>query len=203
MVKVKVYVEGAARHSDLDRSLCREAFSKFFAAAGLEGKRPRTVPCGGRKQAYDAFVTAVKNAKADELPILLVDSEIAVPPGMTVWQHLKARLGDNWDKPESASDEQAFLMVQVMETWFVADRETLRSFFGQHFREQAIPAWPDLEQVPKADIYAALGLATAACGKKKYAKGRLSFDLLSRISPGKVEVESPYAKAFLDRMRNL
>ncbi len=202
-MKVKVYVEGAARHSELDRSLCREAFSKFFAAAGLEGKRPRTVPCGGRKQAYDAFLTAVKTVQADELPLLLVDSEIAVPPGMTVWQHLKARPGDNWDKPEGTTDDQAFLMVQVMETWFVADRETLKTFFGQHFREQAIPTRPDLEQVPKPNIYAVLDQATAACGEKKYAKGKLSFDLLSRISPAKVEAASPHAKAFLDRLRNL
>ena len=202
-MKVKVYVEGAARHSDLDRSLCREAFSKFFAAAGLEGKRPRTVPCGGRKQAYDLFLTAVKNAKADEFPILLVDSESAVSPGMTVWQHLKSRSGDNWDKPDRAADNQAFLMVQVMETWFVADRELLKTFFGQHFREQAIPVWPDLEQVPKLDVYDALSRATAGCGEKKYAKGRLSFDLLSRISPAKVEDESPHAKAFLECLRNL
>src|SRR5438876_6001956 len=86
---VKVYVEGGAQDSALDRSLCRQAFSKFFTAAGLGGKLPRTVPCGGRKAAYDLFVTAVNNSKQNELSLLLVDSETAVQKGQTVWGHLK------------------------------------------------------------------------------------------------------------------
>ena len=91
---VKLYVEGGAPDSSLDRSLCRQAFSKFFTAAGLEGRLPRTVPCGGRKAAYDAFVTAVNNPRPGDLPLLLVDSETAVQNGRTVWEHLKFRPGD-------------------------------------------------------------------------------------------------------------
>src|SRR6266700_8008904 len=81
---VKIYVEGGAQDSALDRSLCRRAFSKLFTAAGLAGKLPRTVPCGGRKAAYDAFVAAVNNPMPGELALLLVDSEAAVLKGSTV-----------------------------------------------------------------------------------------------------------------------
>src|SRR5580658_8201552 len=115
---VKVYVEGGAQDSALERSLCRQAFSRFFSAdSRLKGKLPRTVPCGGRKAAFDAFVTAVRNPESEVLPLLLVDSEIGVARGNTVWQHLKSRPGDNWEKPEGVADDQAYLMVQVMETW--------------------------------------------------------------------------------------
>ena len=31
-------------------------------------------------------------------------------------------------------------MVQCMENWFLADRETLRAYFGQGYKETALPA---------------------------------------------------------------
>lgn len=199
----KIYVEGAAQDSDLDRAQCRKSFREFFTKAGLQGKLPRIVPCGGRQRAYDAFVTAARNPQSDGLPLLLVDSETAVQEGMTVWAHLKARPGDKWDKPEGAKDDQAFLMVQVMESWFLADREALKSFFGEHFREQAIPKWPHLEDVPKKTVLRALDQATAACESRRYAKGDMSFSLLADISPAEVEKSSPHAKALFERLRNL
>jgi len=202
-VVAKIYVEGAAQNSYRARTLCRQSFTKFFSKAGLEGKLPRIVPCGGRKRTYDNFKTAMKTRQADELPLLLVDSETAVKTGKTVWEHLKARPGDNWDKPEGAKDDQAFLMVQVMETWFLADCEALKSFFGQHLREAAFKKWPHLEDVPKESVYRALDQATAACGPKRYAKGDMSFSLLAETSPAKVEKASPAAKALFGCLRNL
>jgi hypothetical protein len=201
-VNIKLYVEGAARHSDFDRAVCRQAFSEFFAAAGLQ-HRPRTVPCGGRQPAYDAFVTAVKTRRPGELPLLLVDSETPMAPGMTKWRHLQTRPGDNWNQPEGAGEDQVFLMVQVMETWLIADREALQEFFKPNFKENKIPVWPQLEHVSKAAVYDALAGATAECGQKKYSKGQLSFQLLKGISPAKVEAACPHAKALFDRLRNL
>jgi hypothetical protein len=200
MVTVKLYVEGAGQ-TDLERSQCRQAFSKFFESAGLAGKLPRTVPCGGRQSAYDAFITALRSAKAGDLPLLLVDAEGAVAMGQTVWQHLKSR--DNWDKPAGVGDDQAFLMVQVMETWFLADREMLRAYFGPEFAEKHLHAWPSLEDVPKQTVYDALERATANCKQKAYAKGKVSFEVLEKVDPGKVEIACPHAKAFLERMRRL
>jgi hypothetical protein len=200
---VKLYVEGGARDSALERSLCRQAFSRFFSAdPRLKGNLPRTVPCGGRKAAYDAFVTEVRNASPAVLPLLLVDSEIGVTGGQTVWEHLKSRPGDEWEKPEGVTNGQAFLMVQVMETWLIADREAMERFFGANFRQAAIPAWPNLEEAPKRAVYESLERATAYCGARKYAKGRLSFDLLAHISPAKVEAASPHARELFERLRH-
>jgi hypothetical protein len=115
---------------------------------------------------------------------------------------LKFRPGDEWEKPEGVTDDQAFLMVQVMETWFIADREALELFFGAGFRRASIPAWQKLEEIPKRSVYEALDKATADCGARKYAKGRLSFDLLGNISPSKVEAGCPHARELFERLRN-
>jgi hypothetical protein len=199
MVSVKLYVEGAGQ-TDFERTQCREAFSTFFAAADrLAKKRPRTIPCGGRQAAYKLFVCALKSSGQDELPLLLVDSEGPVSPGHTVWQHLKAR--DGWDRPEGAGDTDAFLMVQVMETWFVADKEMLKNYFGPDFNEKHLLKWQNLEAVPKLTVYEVLEKATATCKKKSYAKGKISFEMLAKLDPKKVENACPHAKKLFDRLR--
>ena len=103
MVRVKLYVEGAAARNDLMRQQCREAFSVFFQAARVT-LRPRTVPCGGRQAAYDAFANAVGAGKWDELAVLLVDSEDSLGDGLSKWQHLKRR--DDWDRPDGVGEDR-------------------------------------------------------------------------------------------------
>ncbi len=198
-MKVKLYVEGAAARNDLMRQRCREAFSVFFQAARVT-LRPRTVPCGGRQAAYDAFVNAVSTGKPDELPLLLVDSEDAIAVDLSKWQHLKRR--DDWDRPDGVGDDQVFLMVQVMESWFLADRAALRHHFGSCFSEQPFRSWPDLEAIPKQTVYDVLQKASAAC-TQPYRKGDISFKILGSLNPGKVEAACPHASELLERLRNL
>jgi len=161
---------------------------------------PGIVRGQGRTRTFDLFVTAVKNPRPGVLPLLLVDSEGALAEGSTVWQHLKVR--DKWEKPIEAGDDQAFLMVQLMESWFLADRGLLRAFFGASLREEGLRAWPSLESVPKETVLATLDRATAAC-HTPYAKGKVSFELLERLNPESVEKACPNAKRLLDHLRGL
>jgi len=94
-------------------------------------------------------------------------------------------------------------MVQCMETWFLADREALACFFASGFREKAILKWPDLEGLEKDKVFEILASATKLHKKKAYAKGKLSFELLAKISPSKVEKACPHAARFLNVLRNL
>ena len=151
-------------------------------------------------QTFDMFATAIGSPRPGELPLLLVDSEDPVAPGHTVWQHLKAR--DNWDRPNGAADDRAFLMVQVMETWFLADRDLLRQYFGAALREQHLRQWPALEALTKDTVLNTLVQATAGC-TRSYSKGRVSYELLAKLNPGDVEAKCPHAKALLDRLKNL
>lgn len=199
MVSARIYAEGGG-DGELLHTLFRQAWHEFFQAAGIE-RMPRVIAGGGRSHTYDLFLTAMKTRKPDDLPLLLLDSEGPVRKDDTVWQHLKAR--DNWDKPNGAADDQAFLMVQVMESWFVADLKMLEEHFGASFRAHPLKAWPSLEDVPKETVLAALEKATDDCGKARYAKGKVSFRLLGKLNPDKVETACPHAKALLDRLRNL
>lgn len=199
LVTVKIYAEGGGPGQLYD-SLFRAAWKQFFQAAGLAGRLPRVVRGEGRTQTFDLFVTAVRNRRAGEMALLLVDSEQEVADGKTPWQHLKSR--DNWDKPQEAGHDDAFLMVQVMETWFLTDRQMLRDYFGAELREQHLPKWTIPEAVAKQTVFDALHQATAGCSKP-YSKGKVSFDLLSRVNPGFVQAACPHAMALLNRLREI
>ena len=165
---------------------------------------PKVSACGSRKEACDDFCTATRNAKDDEFPIMLVDSEEAVEPGANAWQHLKDRKSDGWDKPESASDENAHLMVQCMEAWFLADRNSLASYFGQGFSENALPKSEDVENIHKDDLFLYLRNATRSCkGKGQYSKDRHSYQILENLDHQKVANASPHAKRFFDTLRKI
>lgn len=195
-----IYIEGGGDRGDNLARLFRRSWTRFFAAAGLEGRMPRVVRGGGRARTFDLFRTAVGSPRRGQVPFLLVDSEAGVAAGRSGWRHLHAR--DGWDQPPGAQDDQVFLMVQVMETWLVADRDALRRHFGTEFRESALPRWLNLEDVSKRDVHDALGRATAGCARP-YAKGKVSFDLLERIDPNEVETRCPHAKALLDGLRRI
>ena len=201
MVTAALYIEGGGEGKEL-RARFREGWKKFLDSAGVGG-RTKIVRGGGRQQTFARFATAVSDNSPGTVPFLLVDSEGPVAPGHSVWQHLRAR--DGWSRPAGAGDDQAFLMVQVMETWFLADRGALRSYFGTGFGEKALRAWPKLEDVPKSTVLEALERATVSCRKSysKGSKGKVSFELLEHIDPARVEAACPHAKAFLNQVRAL
>lgn len=191
-MNIKVYVEGGGNTNAL-RTRCREGFSEFFRKAGLEGRMPRIVASGGRQQAFDDFCTALKTAGAERFIVLLVDSEATVEAGHGPWTHLRSR--DDWDRPEEAADENVHLMVQCMEAWLLADRETLTTFYGNEFNRSALPAKNEIEDIAKKDILNGLKAATRHCSKKgEYGKGRHSFEILARIDPAKLTGASPHAR---------
>lgn len=198
MVTAKLYVEGAGPRR-AQQSQCRRAFAKFFESAGVKN-RPGVEPCGGRKEAYDSFCLASKVRDRASLPLLLVDAEETVVEGRTVWQHLKVR--DGWERPKGTTDDQAFLMVQVMETWFLADADALRRYFGPHFSDTPLRAWPALEAVPKQTVLEVLAKATVNC-KQAYRKGDVSFEILASLTPATVEAACPHAGKLLRRLMSL
>jgi hypothetical protein len=203
---VKLYVEGGGDTAAL-KTACREGFTTFVTNAGIKN-RPRIVACGSRRDAFDSFCTAIASG---EEAILLVDSEDIItaqnqqgePDTWQPWAHLKARAGDGWDKPKKATETGCHLMAQIMESWFLADRDALKTFFGQGFKENALPAANNaVESIAKQQVYNALAQATNNCKTKAaYGKGEHSFKLLTKINPAKVTKASPWAKRFVDELR--
>ena len=194
MVDFVLYVEGGGDTGKL-HDACRRGFRVFLEKAGVTKNRPRIVACGGRSRAYDKFRTALREGRR---ALLLIDSEASVKH-TSPWLHLHNRPGDGWTKPDNATDDHCHLMLECMENWFLADRETLRAFSGQDFRETALPPRSrDIETVPKATAIDALVKATQDCKPTlRYDKGERSFDLLARIDPAKVIKSSRWAKRFV------
>lgn len=201
---VKLYIEGGGDSAQL-KAACREGFRTFLDKAGVN-RKPRIVACGGRRDAYESWCIAIASG---EQALLLVDSEAPVaaqhqqgdPDTWKPWQHLKQR--DDWDKPANGDDAQCHLMVQVMESWFLADREALASFFGQGFSANRLPAATNpIEGIAKTQVYQSLANATKNCkSKATYGKGEHSFKLLALIEPAKVTDASDWARRFVDALR--
>lgn len=198
-MRVKLLVEGGGdgKRKPVNRE-CRKGFRLFLENAGLTGRMPEITACGGRRKAYDKF--AREHGKGDDdLVVLLVDAEGPVPSSLTPWEHLKAR--DDWGRPAGARDDQCHLMTQVMESWFLADLQTIRGYYGPNFQESAIPKRPNVEDAPKQDVLDGLDKAARRTAKRGYDKGKHSFEILARLEPGKVQQSAPSAKRFIEDMK--
>ncbi len=91
-------------------------------------------------------------------------------------------------------------MVQEMESWFLADIATLKSYFRQGFQENSLPKNPNVEEVPKQDVKRGLRQATRSTSKGTYSKGKHSFEILAALDPDKVRRKSDYAERFLSTL---
>lgn len=81
-------------------------------------------------------------------------------------------------------------MATCMETLCVADRPALDNHYGQKLQSSALPPLVNLEQRPRHEIQNALFHATRDC-PNAYAKGRRSFDLLSKLTPASLRQHLP------------
>jgi hypothetical protein len=197
---VKLFVEGGGDRNTL-KTECRNTFADFLKKADFSGKMPRIIACGSRRKAFESYTDEiVSGGKA----FLLVDSETTVEDkfqkgeicNWKPWAHLLSR--DGWIKPINAKDIDCHLMVQIMETWFIADIDTIISYFGQNFNRNALSKSNLIELISKKDIYNSLALATKSTNKGSYSKGDHSFQLLRLIDPKKVISLSPWTRRFLE-----
>jgi hypothetical protein len=162
---------------------------------------PRIVAGKSRQSTFDRFRTAVQVDDPDDLPLLLVDSEGPIAIGHNPWQHLNSRKDDPMPKPLNATNDECHLMVQLMESWFLADPQAVKRYFGTGVLMKHLKEVADIELVAKADVMTRLNSATKTSKHGKFDKARDSFELLSRIDPARVEIASRHAKRLLDFLR--
>ncbi|MEO5338479.1 MAG: DUF4276 family protein [Magnetospirillum sp. WYHS-4] len=188
----EVFVEGGG-NKNLDIKL-RQAFGMLADRAGLRGRMPKFVACGSRHEAYKDFVTALEHPEPGKTSLLLVDSEGPVSEE-SPWTHLGGREEGGWRQPPGATDGQCHFMVQAMESWFLADIPALRQYFGQDFKEKALPRG-SIEAASKAAVIEGLTKAAKMTRKGGYDKGRDSFGILKTLDIAKVRAASPWADRF-------
>ena len=115
---------------------------------------------------------------------------------------MSGRKEDKWDL-RFTEDTNVHLMVQVMETWIVADPQALAEYYGQRFGKARLPNRADLEEEPKKQVILALESATAATGKGTYGKIAHASALLMRINPKKVKARCPHCRRLFEELSRL
>lgn len=176
---------------------CRRGFGQLFEKVVVDGHRPKVIACGDRGSTYRDFQTDLRKGRKEFL-ILLVDSEESVSKGVTNWDHLRTRQGDQWERPPGTADEQAHLMVQCMESWFLADREALSEYYGEGFLIDSLPGRANVEEIVKRDVEQALQHVSQPTRKGQYHKTRHGFALLAVINPARVRAASLRARMLFE-----
>lgn len=179
--EIHVYYEG--------HKLLKEGFSRFFDQLRRRAHDRRCyfrlIPAGSGSAACDRFGVALR-ANKNIWNILLTDSE--GPDTGSLSESLRQEHG--WDK---SHQDSIFWMVEMMESWFHADKDKLEEFYGQRFRRNALKANPRVEEISKADLENGLKAATKDTLKGDYFDHKTSHGpkLLSLISPEKVQEAAP------------
>ena len=193
--EIRLYVEGGGDQSHT-KAIFRKGFSLFLndLVNIARGKRIRwsIIACGTRNHTYDNFLTALESHQ-NAFNVLLVDSEglVSNSPCKYLSEH------DNWILNRELIDN-CHLMVQIMESWLVADVSTLKSFYGQNFNENAIPRNSDVEMINKDDVKSSLKRATRNTTKGEYHKIRHGPELLGQLNISKIRQASNHC----DRLFN-
>jgi len=121
--------------------------------------------------------------------ILLRDSEGPHRPG------LSAEVCQKQGWPSYQAD-LIFWMVQMMESWFHADKEALERYYGNGFHRSALTANPNVEEISKQDLINGLNAATRNATKGKYHKTKHAPAILGLIDPARVQQAAPNCKRF-------
>ncbi|MET0400136.1 MAG: DUF4276 family protein [Longimicrobiaceae bacterium] len=188
--EIRIYVEGGGSDTNT-KARFRQSMGRFLDELRQKARERRigwqVIACGSRSDAFRDFRNA-HISHPNAMNFLLVDSE--GPVHMGVRDHLYNRAGDGWDLGDY-EDDQLHMMIQMMESWFLADREALQQYYGAGFKIGALPNNPHVEQIPKQDVQRSLRQATRETTKREYHKTRHGPDLLERISPSKVRDAAP------------
>ena len=190
--EIRLYIEGGGDQKETKGRL-RTAFGRFLREIRDRARAKHIawtiITCGGRTATFDAFQMALRS-NADATNILLVDAEGPVTHA-SPWEHLRTRKGDEWKNP-GCEDRRCHLMIQCMETWLVCDPEQLAAYYGQGFRENALPKNRDIEGVAKESIFRSLKEATRMTKTKgEYHKTQHAPEILERIRAAEVRRRAP------------
>ena len=168
---MRLYLEGSSK--------LRAPMSQFIRKA--TGRVDlKVVPCGSRDD-------AIKRCAKGSDSLLLIDSEGEVSSQLN--ERVASQIG---------RANYAFFMVQLMESWFLADRQTLQTYYGRGFNVRRLPTNQDIEAIPKGDAENGLRGATRDCAKGAYDKSAHAPDLLVQMNPSTVYNACPNFRHLID-----
>jgi hypothetical protein len=171
VTELRIYFEGDARL----RPGFRRFLDEIYGAAKTRRCRVELVATDGTPvQDYSNGLKANPQA----WNVLLLDSD--APASAFAEMCTGKRI-------EASKEGSVFWMVQIMESWFLADVSALRKYFGKRFREAATTGNPKVEEIPKVDVISRLNAAAGG----EYHKVKDGTNLLARIDPSKLRTAAP------------
>lgn len=184
---VRVYIEGGAK-GRTDDSDFRHGWKNFLIelhvlARNNDYQSLEVVRGKGRRETFDRF-RKYQAEHENDLRVLLVDAETAVPEGSRVWDIVAHREGDKWQRPPWATERHLYLMVHFVETWLLTDQNALQNFFKQGFISRRLPT-TNLEGRSKQDIIQALKAATRGSSKGSYRHSH-AHKIIETVCPDRV-----------------
>jgi hypothetical protein len=172
------------------------------------------------KQGLSAFLSEIRNrAREKRCSVRLIptngtpsrDFGIAIKTNTTSWNILllDSEGPDNGGLSASLCAEKGwgpsqtdsiFWMVEMMESWFHADKDALQSFYGRGFDRKALRANPEVEKIPKKDLRDGLKAATKDSSKGDYYDHKTSHGqkLLELIKPARVREAAPNCRRMFE-----
>ena len=179
VAQIRIYFEG-------DRRL-RPGLEAFLKPAIDLARKQRigfnAIAGGPTEETIRDFFDAVRDYP-EALVILLVDSDSRDDGNLI--RSIRSRSTWNKELGTGVQDSQIHFMVQVMESWFLADISTLERFYGNRFQRNRLPRNPAVEQISKDDVIRGLEGATRGTSKGKYNKTRHAPELLQRVDSSKL-----------------
>jgi len=172
---IRIYVEGGGNGKGTKAALRMgfQGFLKEFWEAARDRKfKLDIIACGDRRATEKGFEIA-RSKRPRAFSILLTDSDGPLAPQCT-------------------RDRQRHFMVQIMESWLIADPAALEDFYGQGFNANPVPSRRDVEAIDKGTVLSALERATERTQKGKYHKTKHAPKLLKRVDPKVVCSRAPY-----------
>jgi hypothetical protein len=187
VTEIRLYIEGGGSEEATKRPLragFHRLFSKINPVSRGRGVTPKPILCGGRDDTFKIFTHALED-HPDAINILLVDADCPVTTSRLT--HVKTHFNRHW---KGLLEGRCHLMVQVMESWFLADPTALRSFYSDGFNANPLRKSKNVESIGKDAVLKAIEAATRNSRKGKYDKIEHASKLLALISPEHVRKSS-------------
>jgi hypothetical protein len=189
--EIRIYFEGAPA--------LRPGFRSFLDAVyeAARIKKVRIQLIAGEARPVHDFSLALKT-HPDSANFLLMDAE-KVDDGALI-ASLKAR--NDWKPPPgmAVQDSSLNFMVALMEAWFLPERDALKHYYGDRFKEARLPANPKVEEISPSDVIHGMEEASQESSKGKYHKTRHAPDLLKEVNPLLVRATANHCERFFSQL---
>ncbi len=189
MVKeIRIYIEGDTKNKGKNTDITlRQGFNAFFRELIEQAKSRnitlRPITYGSKFETFKKFLDG-KREYPESFVLFLLDSDAPLEEGQTPKSFLQKQ-NPTW-LLQGAEEDECHLMVQLMESWFFADKDGLAEFYGKNFNRNALSKNTNVEKIAKADVESGLNKATKNTPRGVYHKTRHGAKILEIVSPRKV-----------------